>query len=268
VAPVRLSVIVSVMWASPDEASLVAVWVGMAVPFLVVDFPPVTDLPQHVAQIRLFLEAARDPTSAYTIQWFTPYSLVYALLGAAWAVCPPAAAGRVAVLVLAVSSALAVHWLAARRNRPVAAAALASVLVFNHALYWGFLSFMVGWLAFIVWFQLTTRDSEGEFGWTEALQYCGTAVLLYDTHAPWFALGMLWLVLASVTHQVPLGSMARILARRTSTPRCDRKKSVSDTRCSTAPIVRSSAKRSSAVTAQTSSSFISKYTTSETSSTT
>lgn len=183
----------------------------VAAPFLVVDFPPVTDLPQHVAQIRLFMEAMRDPTSGYTIQWFTPYSLVYGLLGAAWAVCRPAAAGRAATLVLVVLSVAAVHWLAARRNRPVAAAVLASVVVFNHTLYWGFLSFVVGWLPFIVWLELTTRNSAGPFGRADALRYCAAALLLYVSHALWFALGLLWLLLVSVTHRVPLASTVRRL---------------------------------------------------------
>ena len=51
------------------------------VPFFVVTFPPITDLPQHLAQVRLFGEALADPGGPIEIQWWTPYSLPYALLG-------------------------------------------------------------------------------------------------------------------------------------------------------------------------------------------
>ncbi len=63
-----------------------------AIPFLVVRFPPITDLPQHLAQVRLFGEALTDPQSPYVIQWLTPYGLSFAILGAAWLLCGAAAA--------------------------------------------------------------------------------------------------------------------------------------------------------------------------------
>src|SRR5262245_37973151 len=62
------------------RARMVAALLGgalLALPFLAVRFPPITDLPQHVAQIRLFLAALADPDGAYRIQWFTPYSAAY-----------------------------------------------------------------------------------------------------------------------------------------------------------------------------------------------
>jgi hypothetical protein len=175
----------------------------VAVPFLVVRFPPITDLPQHVAQIRLFLAALGNPGSGYLIQWFTPYSAVYGLLGAAWALCGPANAGRVAVLALGVLWTLAVHGLAARRRRPVAAAVLASMLFFSHVLYWGFLNFAVGWLAFIVWLLVTARAAPNDRGWRAALPQFGAAVLLYLSHVLWFAFGIAWLPVYAAVHRWP-----------------------------------------------------------------
>src|SRR5262245_53292742 len=61
----------------------------VAVPFLSVTFPPITDLPQHAAQVRLFLDALHNPDSLYRIQWLTPYSLSYTVLWAAWAAVSP-----------------------------------------------------------------------------------------------------------------------------------------------------------------------------------
>src|SRR5215813_8474311 len=49
----------------------------LAVPFVSVRFPPITDLPQHLAQIRLFHETIAAPDSPYRVQWLTPYILAY-----------------------------------------------------------------------------------------------------------------------------------------------------------------------------------------------
>src|SRR5262245_24821378 len=97
----------------------------VALPFALVQFPPVTDLPQNVAQIRLFVDAWQNPNSAYQIQWLTPNMASYPFLAAAWAVCTPENAGRVGMLALALAWTIVVHLVAARRQRPLAAVVLA-----------------------------------------------------------------------------------------------------------------------------------------------
>lgn len=184
----------------------------VGLPFLVVQFPPVTDLPQHVAQIRLLLEAIGDPASSYMIQWYTPYSLPYAVIGLSWALFSPENAGRVAVLILAVLWTLAAHGLAAKRSRAPVAAVLASLLVFNLVLYWGFLSFAFGWVAFVPWFVLTTRRGGEDFGWKSAIVYLAGAVLLYVSHVLWLIFGIGWLVLSCVVHRVPRQVAAKRVA--------------------------------------------------------
>ncbi len=179
----------------------------VAGPFLVVRFPPITDLPQHVAQIRLFLETLGNPNGPYRIQWFTPYGLSYGLIGTSWALVGAAGAGRLTMVVLAVLWTLAVHALAARRKRPAAAAVLVSLLFFNHLVYWGFLSFAVGWLAFVAWFLLTGRPPERPFRWTDALLYCAGAALLYFSHALWFAIGVGWLVFSGLWRHIPRSTL-------------------------------------------------------------
>lgn len=164
----------------------------VALPFLVVTYPPITDLPQHVAQVRLFGETFGQAEAPYRIQWLTPYSLVYLLVGAAWTVFPAADAGRIAVLLLTIVSTLAVHALAARRGRSAVAAILASALFFNHAVYWGFLSFVMGWVAFTVWFLITTSRKES-FASRDAAAFLGAAAFLYLSHVLWFVLGVVWL---------------------------------------------------------------------------
>src|SRR4030042_6178423 len=89
-----------------------------ALPFLVVKFPPITDLPQHAAQVGLFGEAINQPDSPYRIQWMTPYSLVYTVLGASWLVFGPENAGRIGMLIIALLWSAMLHLLAARLKRP------------------------------------------------------------------------------------------------------------------------------------------------------
>src|SRR5215813_10159706 len=73
----------------------------LAVPFVSVRFPPITDLPQHLAQIRLLHDAVANPDSVYRIQWLTPYILSYVPLTLAWQLAPSESAGRIAMISLA-----------------------------------------------------------------------------------------------------------------------------------------------------------------------
>ncbi len=174
----------------------------VAIPFLVVQVPPITDLPQQTAQIRLFLDALNNPGSAYRIQWFTPYSVSYALLGLGWALFGPEGAGRMATLVVGLLWTVAVHGLAAKRRRPAAAAVLASLLFFNSAVYWGFFSFAVGWPAFVLWLLVTARTRAAPLRPVDVVMLSGAALLLYMSHALWFGAGMLWLLVSSVRFPV------------------------------------------------------------------
>jgi hypothetical protein len=176
----------------------------VAVPFLSVQYPPITDLPQHLAQIRLFHEALADPDGPYRIQWFTPYLLGYLPLEAAWRLSPDVTAGRIAMLILALLWTVGIHGLAVRRGRPASAAVLASALFYNHATYWGFYSFVVGFPVFVLWFLLTTRGAATRFRASDAVLYLGVAALLYLSHALWLAAGTAWLLLRIAVARPPL----------------------------------------------------------------
>lgn len=184
-------------------------WVAFALsavlvstPFLIVTFPPITDLPQQAAQVRLAADALASPDSPYRIQWWTPYTLSYLPIALGWLIGGPLAAGRLGMLLIALGWLAAAHWLAARRGRPAAAAVLASTLVFNHVLYWGFYSFAVGWPLFVIWLVATLREPEARpvrrLG-REAALFCALATLLYIAHALWLAAGALWLGVWSLT---------------------------------------------------------------------
>jgi hypothetical protein len=166
-----------------------------AVPFLVVKFPPITDLPQHAAQVRLFGEALSQPDSPYRIQWMTPYSLVYTVLGASWLLFGPENAGRVGMLIIALLWIVMLHLLAGRMKRPSLAASLALLLFFGHILYWGFYQFAFGWPLFIGFLLLLRANFRSPR--KETLAFLGAWVILYFTHILWFLVAVAWL---GVTH--------------------------------------------------------------------
>ena len=191
----------------------------VAFPFLLVELPPLTDLGQHAAQIRLFLDTVGDADGPYRIQWLTPYGLGYLPVAIGWLIGGPLAAGRIGALLLAVAWVAALHLLAAGRGRPAAAAAVAGVLVFNHALYWGFLSFLAGWPAFVLWLLWTLSEPPPERPWRQATVTLAAALLLYLSHALWFAVGVAWLAFLTLVrrrrlraHLPRLAAVAPVLA--------------------------------------------------------
>jgi len=176
----------------------------VAVPYLSVTFPPIADMPQQVAQIRLFLGNLGEPNPIYQTVWIGPNKLAYVILGFFWAVLPPLYVGRASMLIIGMLWILAAYALAARYNRPPASVALVSIFTFNQIFYWGFYSFAVGWPVFILWFILTTRQSPRPSRTIEGALYLLTAFLLYFSHALWFAAGMLWLVLYTIIFRASL----------------------------------------------------------------
>ncbi len=183
----------------------------VAIPFLAVTVPPITDLPQQTAQVRLLLEAGGD--GPYRVQWWHPNKLGYLPLLLSWRLAPPLAAGRLGVLLIGLSWVAALHWLARASGRPPAAAALAAVFFFNHLTYWGLLNFLVGLPVFAVWFVLLERRRDLEpGGWRGGLRLSATAALLYWSHVLWLAAGLGWLVLSTLVRRRPLSALIRPLA--------------------------------------------------------
>ncbi|QUW00168.1 hypothetical protein J8C02_01215 [Chloracidobacterium sp. MS 40/45] len=182
------------LWPLPRWAVAGACALAVALPLWTTPFPPVTDLPQHVAQVRLWFETLagmpHPDGTRYIIQWWTPYSLTYWLMGGLWQVLPPVRVGQAMLLLQALGWVFLVHWLAARRQRSAAAAALATTLFFNHTLYWGFVSFMTGGPLFLLWVHVTAR--EAPMTRRRQLLLVGLAALLYAAHALWFAMALLW----------------------------------------------------------------------------
>ncbi len=175
-----------------------------ALPALLVAYPPITDLPQQLAQIPLCAEALSGASPDYRVQWLTPNKLSYPLLGLAWLALPPSASPRLATALIAVTWVLALHWLAARRRRSVAAAALAGLLLFNHVFYLGLFNFVVGLAVFVFWFDALERERTHTARFARTVLTCGVGgLLLYLAHALWLVAGLGWLVLVTLWDRRP-----------------------------------------------------------------
>lgn len=183
---------------------------AIAIPFLVVRWAPITDLPQHVAQIPLLLDALGNPDSPYAVQWLTPYSLVYAIIGVCWLLFGSIEAGKIALLAIGLISTIALHATAARRGRPVATAVLLSVLFFSQVTYWGFYQFALGWPAFLLWLEIVRREYRSVAGEIAALAAC--SALLYVSHVLWLGVAIGWLAIGDLIFRRRWKSMAYRLA--------------------------------------------------------
>jgi hypothetical protein len=180
------------------------------VPILLVPFPPSTDLPQHIAQVRLLHEALAAPSGPYVIQWLGPNNLIYLFLALLWAVLPVGLVARAALVLIVFLWVIAIHGLGAREKRAAASLIVASLLIFNQSFYWGFLNFLVGFPVFVLWFVLTARGEQDD-SWGLWAALAGTALLLYESHALWFAAGAAWLVVIGLVKKVRFRAMLRRL---------------------------------------------------------
>ncbi|MCP3956235.1 MAG: hypothetical protein GY719_00090 [bacterium] len=202
--------------ARPYWVSAAFCAVLVAIPFLAVTIPPITDLPQQTAQIRLLSEALEGEDAyriqVYRIQWWHPNKLGYVPLLVTWAFSSPLAAGRLGVLLIGLVWVGALHALARATGRPAPAAALASVFFFNHLTYWGLLNFVLGLPVFALWFVLLDRLPPEGPGWREGWKLSATAMLLYCAHVLWLAGGLIWLMAGAMLNRAPLLGLARRLA--------------------------------------------------------
>ncbi len=191
--------------SGPEKRTRALIAVGIIalaiLPILLTPYPPATDLPQHLAQVRLFLDTLKSPGGPYVIQWLAPNNLVYSLILVLWSVLPVAFVGP-AVLVLVVFLWIAaILLLVARKSRSTEAAILASMLVFNQSFYWGFLNFITGFPVFVLWFALTTKEPRHR-SWKYYTELVGISFLLYGSHALWLAAGGAWLVLIGLLKRI------------------------------------------------------------------
>ncbi len=180
----------------------------VSLPLLVVKFPPITDLPLLAGQIDLLSQALEQPAGPYRIQWWAPNNLSYLIMAISWGIAGARDAGRLAVILIGILWISSLHYLSWRRRRPAGSAMLAGLFFFNHGLYYGFLSFAVGWPAFVLWLAINTRRRTRAFGRRDAIKLLAGATLLYQSHALWLAAGLVWLTLDSLVARRPARDLA------------------------------------------------------------
>jgi hypothetical protein len=187
-----------------------ATLLAIALPFFVVTYVPSSDLPQHLAQIRLFLERLSGRhAGVLTIQWFSPNTLVYSLVGLMWVIFPPVLSGKMTMLALALLWSGAVFLLARAFARPLESAVMACVLTLTGSFYWGFINFLSGWPLFVLWLIVLKRqDGESPSPRTLVLITACSAALLF-AHALWLAAGIGALLILDLMRRAPLRNVAR-----------------------------------------------------------
>ena len=163
----------------------------MAVPFLSVQFPPVADLPQQVAQARLFWEALADPGGPYRVQWLTPYGLAYVIMGAAWGLASPENADGSPSSPSGFCGSGPDICLPPRAGapRPQPSWPRRSSSTTRST---GLLELHGRLALFAVWFLLTSGRRAHDAGWGAALGLLVASGALYFAHVLWLAVGTLW----------------------------------------------------------------------------
>jgi hypothetical protein len=162
------------------------------VPFGVVDRPLMADLPQHVAQVRLFYDYWRGTAEGPDLEFqpWTPYLLAYLPMALAWPLLGPEGAGRFGAASMAIAWVAGLHWMAWRRGLSSAAATLASLLVFHQALAWGVLAFISGFPCFVVWLEVLQVQSRQHSLLRATLWITLAGCGLWFSHALWFLAGL------------------------------------------------------------------------------
>ena len=178
-----------------------AVAAALALPILLVRWPPILDLPQQMDQLRLFARALDPTQDAYRIQWLSPNKSSYPLLAVAWAVGGARWGPRFGLLLCVLAMLAAIHLLGATFRRPLPQAALASVFVLSSPTYGGFLNFLVGALACWWWLgELGSEPSVRRNGRKLAARAFLGGLLLYLGHAVWLAAGVGLTVVSAWMH--------------------------------------------------------------------
>lgn len=110
------------------------------------EFPPLTDLPQHAAQVSI-LRDWNDPACGYPglyeIRWLTPNGLAYALAWALSWLADVTTALRIVLSLAVVALALATSRLVRRFGGDPYWALLVLPLAYGSPMSWGFLGFVV-----------------------------------------------------------------------------------------------------------------------------
>jgi hypothetical protein len=159
------------------------------IPVWIPDFPPMTDLPQHAAQIAMLREMGQETfpyRHLFEINWFTPYLFGYLLVYALTGLVGIVAACKVVVSLAIAGIPIATAALILETDGDPQWALLAVPAMYGFDYQWGFLNFLVavplGLLFLALVFRVTTAPSRR--GWIgiavaiNALFFCHAMIAL------------------------------------------------------------------------------------------
>ena len=195
----------SIVVRKQNTALLIVCLIFISLPFLFVQFIPSTDLPQHLAQIRLLQDILKNPTqSEYVVGWAGANTLVSYVLEINWIIFPPILTGKMVVLEIAIAWIIGIFALARRRNCSPFSATLACVFVFNASVAWGFLNFLIGLPIFILWFLLIIDRKKPWPIITEIVLLMSISFLLFLAHTLWLLLAVIHFFVATLRQRPTL----------------------------------------------------------------
>ena len=173
--------------------------VFVTLPFVLVRFIPSTDLPQHLAQIRLLQDILKNPNqSEYMVEWLGANTLVYYVIGFNWMIFEPILAGKMAVLEIGLAWVISIFALARHKQRSIFSAALACVFIFNASLYWSFLNYLLGWPVFTLWYLFVIDYQKSRSIVLEFIIILTASFFLFFTHVFWLLAGIVFLVIGNI----------------------------------------------------------------------
>jgi hypothetical protein len=158
-----------------------------AAPLLAVDWLPMIDLPNHLAQAHLVGKVLSGNQPDMQINWLAPDTLTTWVLAALLLVLPPLLAAKTLVLGLVMLTILGIALLARNIGASASVVPLSAAMLFNQSFYWGFLPFVAGFAAclflLLAWLRLE------RVSWRATGLLAALFLLVYACH-------ILWLVVA------------------------------------------------------------------------
>lgn len=169
-----------------DWLILLAASILATIPVWIPTFPPMTDLPQHGAQIALLREMLHPQQFAFAgdfdINWFTPYlfgyMLAYVMVPLIGIVAAIKTVVSLALVALPMSTALIMRETGTDRRW----ALLAIPAMYGFSYHWGFLNFLVAAPIGLVFVWLTLRQAR-QATTGGAITLAITVVVLFFCHA-------------------------------------------------------------------------------------
>jgi hypothetical protein len=175
---------------------------ALSLPLVTTHFPPITDLPQQTAQVRLAGEAVVDQ-SPYRLSFAAPGASSYGLFAISWWLFGGEDAGRLAYMLLAWLWAGGLMVMIRAYGRDPAHVPVAGLFFFSHLLYWGFSGFILGAIGFFILVSIEPQLRAGSASLSEAVTLSAASLALYSCHLFWFIAGSVWLLVATFSSSLP-----------------------------------------------------------------